>query len=214
MKKKSNIKTIFCTLVIVAFSIVVNTDNDISKTIYKTMDVLLGDLKTYEDTAIKVSLSFANISDDITSANGFSIPFPSDFSIPFSSDFSVPLDNPIITSIYGNRTHPLSNEESFHTGIDIDSFDSKEVYAIADGVIKECSFDETYGNFIIIEHKDGYESFYAHLSSTFENTEVLKGEKIGIIGSTGKVTGEHLHLEIKQDGNNIDPCSVINFYEN
>lgn len=112
-----------------------------------------------------------------------------------------------ITSPFGERIHPLTKEVSFHNGIDIGAFEGEPIYCISDGIIKTADYNEFSGNYIIITHKDGYTSSYAHMSSLTAEAgmAVNKGSLIGYVGSTGNVTGPHLHIEIRKDGSPVDP---------
>lgn len=144
-----------------------------------------------EDTAIKVSLSFANLKKDNNTV-----------------DFISPVENPIIVRKFGKE------DLDFHIGADIASITHINVFSVADGEVVETGYDDYYGNYIKILHKSGYQSFYAHLAKVFEKEQVLKGDIIGEIGNTGDTLSYHLHLEITLDDENINPQEVINFYEN
>lgn len=112
----------------------------------------------------------------------------------------LPLNNSKITSPYEvERT--IDGVKSVHKGIDLisNSGDTK-VRAIADGVIRGNFYDpDGFGNYVSIEHMDGKRSIYAHLSSYSKKTgDIVKaGDVIGIMGSTGRSTGPHVHLEIR-----------------
>lgn len=161
------------------------------------LELIFGTASDIENTAINVSLSFKPVPDVLEELI-----------------FSTPVDNPVVTSKYGSRINPVTLKDGFHSGIDIDSFSSQNVYSVFDGVVIDYGFDDIYGNFIKIDHQNGYVSFYAHLLEFSFDDFVLQGEKIGIIGDTGQTTGSHLHFEIYKDGKLLDPCSVIDFYEN
>lgn len=114
-----------------------------------------------------------------------------------------------ISSPYGSRTDPVTGEQGmFHDGIDIPSPRGTPVLAIRNGkVIQVVRSSGGYGNFIRLQHDDGIQSIYAHLSeiSVRKGQEVLQGELVGRVGSTGKSTGNHLHLGLSQDGLSFDP---------
>lgn len=136
---------------------------------------------------------------------------PSDFSGIFS--WPVPGLH-TITSMYGERIDPISGERSFHSGVDISGPNAlgQTVVAIADGVVYTIRNDENgCGKWINIRHDDGFMSRYCHLSSidVEEGMEVKRGDPIGKVGSTGRSTGPHLHLELKKDGNLVDPLPYI-----
>lgn len=124
----------------------------------------------------------------------------------------LPLKNPKVTSPFSKRIHPITNEEFFHTGVDIISDVSDEVVAVADGKVIFTGYDAKYGNNIKIEHKDGTISFYAHGLEIFVNKgdEIKAGEKIMLVGSTGLATGPHLHFEMLDvNGEYIDINSLF-----
>ncbi len=133
--------------------------------------------------------------------------------LPFlvTCDACLPCAAQTITSDFGKRTNPISFQEEYHKGIDLAAAEGQEIYAGWPGVIKECGFDEIYGNYIIITHSDGFESKYAHLSHTDrkEGDFVQAGEKIGEAGKTGWATGSHLHFEVMIQGRNLDPKEYL-----
>lgn len=118
--------------------------------------------------------------------------------------FSWPVVSPSISSTYGIRWGKL------HKGIDITG--NKNIMAADNGKVIETGYKSDYGNYIIINHLNGYETLYGHLSkiTTTEGTIVEKGDKIGIMGSTGDSTGVHLHLEIHKNGSLENPLKYLN----
>ena len=121
-----------------------------------------------------------------------------------------------ITSGYGNRT--ILGVTSFHNGIDIGAPNKSSVVAAADGKITYSGFDPTGGgNIIIISHAGGYVSEYMHLSHFAQSggAQVKAGQQIALSGGVlneigaGNSSGAHLHFEIKLNGKNIDPMSVL-----
>ena len=98
-----------------------------------------------------------------------------------------------------------------HQGIDIARPSSRTILAADNGVVTKAGKHSTYGNRIIIKHNNGYETLYAHLSSIDVSVgqTVPQGTKIGVMGSTGRSTGIHLHFEVFKNGTNIDPMSVL-----
>ena len=122
-----------------------------------------------------------------------------------------------ITSTFGNRTHPITGQPgTMHNGIDIASSvnASAKIVAAADGkVVKASNTGDGYGNCVIIQHSGGYYTLYGHMSSLTVSVgdEVNKGQQIGIMGSTGNSTGNHLHFEIEKfDGD----FSMSKYYSN
>ncbi len=126
-------------------------------------------------------------------------------------NFKKPLKGEV-SSRYGIRKNPfLKGKSDFHRGVDISANDGTPVVAIADGVVKLATKSARSGNYILIKHADDYESLYAHCSKLLvpNGKSVKKGDKIALSGHTGKVTGAHLHLGIKKNGNWIDPMQVF-----
>lgn len=112
-----------------------------------------------------------------------------------------------ITSVYGERIHPVDNSTSFHTGIDIAGNMGDTIISAAPGKVKTVGYDDFNGHFVTIEHNKKYSTSYAHMSevSVIEGEEVDSNTKIGEVGSSGVSTGAHLHFCIFEDGKTIDP---------
>lgn len=129
--------------------------------------------------------------------------------------FIEPLDiDYYITSDYGLRVHPVTGEESFHYGIDLGVPVGSPVLAVEDGTILTVGYQaDGAGNYVTIEHSDGYLTKYFHLDSYIvaEGEAVSKGQIIGYSGNTGTSTGPHLHFEVWLNGESVDPKSVIVF---
>jgi len=120
-----------------------------------------------------------------------------------------------ITSGFGYRRHPITKKWSFHEGIDISATKRTEVYSTSDGVVENIYKDKTgYGNRIVIQHKYGYKTVYAHLSSISvkKGQHVKLNEKIGYVGSTGMSTNNHLHYEILLNNRPVNPVDYIYTY--
>lgn len=131
----------------------------------------------------------------------------------------IPTINPInpnrfnrISSVFGERFHPISGTNKQHLGIDISANHGLAVHAAASGTITKIHFSSKgYGNYITIEHEFGFVTRYAHLSKILveQNQKVAKGQIIGSVGSTGASTGNHLHYEIIKDKKYMDPYPLI-----
>ncbi len=98
-----------------------------------------------------------------------------------------------------------------HKGVDFAANHGDDILASSDGKVVFSGFEESFGNLIIIEHENGFESYYAHMSErlSFEGDFVSKGQIIGKVGSTGKSTGPHLHFEIRKDNMPQNPLEFI-----
>lgn len=119
-----------------------------------------------------------------------------------------------ITSNFGYRLHPLSGEGDFHRGLDIGAAHGAEVLAADSGVVVASFYGSSYGNHIILAHENGTSTLYAHLSSSLVSagTVVQRGQTIGLVGSTGNSTGDHLHFEFWTKGtsnSNVNPLPYL-----
>ena len=105
------------------------------------------------------------------------------------------------------RVDPFTNKHKFHKGIDIACPIGSKVHASAKGKIIFTGVMGGYGNLVIIEHSNGYQTLYGHLKSirVKVNQMVSQGDEIALSGNTGNVTGPHLHFEVKRKGKNILP---------
>lgn len=112
---------------------------------------------------------------------------------------------------YGRRIDPIYKTIKFHHGMDFSADTGTPVYATGDGTIKSSGWESGYGITIEIEHGFGYQTRYAHLSKTLvrRGQKVKRGEVIGLVGSTGKSTGPHLHYEVVNKGRKVNP---VNYY--
>lgn len=122
-----------------------------------------------------------------------------------------PLDKMRLTSYFGLRTHPVTNEKnSFHSGIDLRAH-RVPVYSALPGFISATGYNPIIGNFIRVS-SGNYTLIYGHLSFTIglKGTPVKAGELIGITGSTGRVTGEHLHFSVSHKSIYINPLLFLN----
>lgn len=118
-----------------------------------------------------------------------------------------PVDSRRVTSPFGVRHDPFTGKPSFHNGIDIGAKANSPVYAAAEGTIITVGSDALHGKNIVIEHGNGIRTWYMHLNRTDvkKGELVTKGQQIGLIGSTGRSTGPHLHYELIRNGTSIDP---------
>lgn len=114
-----------------------------------------------------------------------------------------------ITSPFGYRTHPIYGTVIYHSGIDIGVVSGTAVPAADSGTVIYSGWAGGYGYFVMIDHGDGIVSCYGHNEELLvqEGDKVSKGDVISLSGSTGYSTGPHLHFEVRQDGEPIDPTS-------
>jgi len=122
-----------------------------------------------------------------------------------------PTDGGVISSPYGGRTDPIASGSEWHEGIDIAADFGKPVYASGAGVVEVAGPNGGYGNYVLIDHQNGYKTAYGHMSgiATASGQKVAKGDIIGFIGSTGYSTGPHVHFEVIAEGQKVNPYFVL-----
>lgn len=120
--------------------------------------------------------------------------------------FAWPAEGGYISSQMGSRWG------RYHYGVDIARPSGYAIKASDNGIIKTAGRHETYGNYIVIDHNNGYETLYAHLSKIDVSVGqvVGQGTAIGVMGSTGRSTGTHLHFEVHKNGAEVNPLSYLN----
>lgn len=116
-----------------------------------------------------------------------------------------------ITSQYGGRMHPTLKVYKVHTGMDIGAPSGAKVVAGADGTVVKAEYNVAYGNYIVINHGNGYSTLYAHNSvlSVKKGDFVVRGQTIAKVGSTGYSTGPHCHFEVMINGQHTDPMPYL-----
>jgi murein DD-endopeptidase MepM/ murein hydrolase activator NlpD len=131
-------------------------------------------------------------------------------SVSRSSSFRWPIQGSL-TSSYGWRTHPITGQESFHEGLDIAAGNGTPIGAAAGGKVKFAGWYAGYGRLVIIDHGDGLETRYGHMSSISVSAgEVVSaGDTIGHVGQSGDATGPHVHFEIRKNGRTLDPRDYL-----
>ncbi len=120
-----------------------------------------------------------------------------------------------ISDAFGYRTHPITGVYKMHTGVDIcgSGIRNKPILAANSGTILKAGYNRAYGNYVVIDHGGGYTTLYGHASSLNVSVgqTVSRGDTIAYVGSTGYSTGPHLHFEIMQNGNYINPLSYFSY---
>jgi murein DD-endopeptidase MepM/ murein hydrolase activator NlpD len=132
----------------------------------------------------------------------------------FKKIFSLPTKKLKVNSKYGFRNDPFSSKKKFHAGVDI-AASKQEVCSIMPGTIKEIGFDKKgLGNYVKVSFSD-FLITYAHLKTSIgsEGDVIKAGDVIGISGSTGRSTGDHLHISVKFKGKYIDPLPILQFIQ-
>ena len=122
-----------------------------------------------------------------------------------------PVDDLALTSNFGVRSDPFSGHARMHKGIDIPGPVGTPVYATADGIVNRSERMSGYGNLVEITHGNDTQTRYGHLSRLLvqPNERVRRGQLIGLMGSTGRSTGSHLHYEIRIAGEAINPLPFV-----
>ena len=126
----------------------------------------------------------------------------------------LPFGRPVkgaITSKYGRRKDPLNKKSAFHTGIDFRGKRGEPIQATADGVVKKAFRNGGYGNYVTIDHGNGYTTSFAHMQKYLvrRGDKVQRGQIIGYVGNSGRSTGSHLHYEIALDNKTINPYNFL-----
>lgn len=124
---------------------------------------------------------------------------------------ATPLEHFEITSDYGYRRDPINGRSALHTGVDFGAPRNTPLYTTAPGVVSFAGWRGRYGRVVEIDHGFGIKTRYAHLNkiSVKKGEEVGIGVEVGLLGSSGRTTGPHLHYEILFDGEFLDPMNFI-----
>jgi murein DD-endopeptidase MepM/ murein hydrolase activator NlpD len=112
-----------------------------------------------------------------------------------------------IMSPFGGRTDPFSGEGAIHTGVDLEASMGTPVHAAGDGIVVHADWESGYGRLVIIDHGNGVQTYYGHLSSfiVVPGQEVRRGDVIARSGASGRVTSPHLHYEVRLGGVPVNP---------
>lgn len=116
-----------------------------------------------------------------------------------------------LSSSTGNRADPFTGEKDYHPGLDISADKGDPVYSTADGKVVNASAAGNYGNLVIVDHGYGLETRYGHLSAfkVQVGQTVKRGDLLGLVGSTGRATGAHLHYEVRANGRILNPLQLL-----
>jgi murein DD-endopeptidase MepM/ murein hydrolase activator NlpD len=123
-----------------------------------------------------------------------------------------PVDGARISSRFGLRHHPILGYTTMHRGVDFAVPKGTPIMAAGNGVVETEGRAGSYGNLVVLRHRNGYETAYAHMSrfarGIKRGTYVRQGEVIGYVGATGRATGPHLHYEVRIGGKAVNPLNV------
>lgn len=130
-----------------------------------------------------------------------------------ASGFLYPLPYQVaITDSYGYRTHPVTGEKGkWHNGVDFAAGSGTAIYATKSGTVTTALDSSIWGNYVVINHGDGFSSLYAHMQGLIVSVGdyVKQGQVIGYVGSTGLSTGPHLHFTIYYNGADVNPMNYV-----
>lgn len=114
-----------------------------------------------------------------------------------------------LTSRFGMRTHPVLGGRRMHSGVDLAAPNGSPVSAPAAGVVTFANWGGGYGLLVAVDHGNGVQTRFAHLSRLMVSAgqRVTRGQLLGLVGSTGRSTGAHLHYELRHNGRAVDPLS-------
>jgi murein DD-endopeptidase MepM/ murein hydrolase activator NlpD len=121
-----------------------------------------------------------------------------------------PVDGRLLSS-FGRRIDPFSGEGAVHTGVDISGDHGTPVKAAAHGIVAYADRSGGYGKLVVIDHGNNFETYYAHLSAfrVAAGQPIRRGEVIGLVGATGRVTSPHLHYEVRRGGAPVNPYQYL-----
>ena len=116
-----------------------------------------------------------------------------------------------LSSLFAGRIHPITGKPQHHTGIDIPAPSGTDILAAKSGVVTTSTYNNSYGNYVVVSHSDGTSTLYAHMSrrGVSKGEVVSQGQYIGDVGTTGSSTGNHLHLEVRVNGSRVDPTQYF-----
>jgi murein DD-endopeptidase MepM/ murein hydrolase activator NlpD len=116
-----------------------------------------------------------------------------------------------ISDDYGDRMHPTLGINRFHNGVDMAAPGGSPILAAYNGTVVAAAYNASMGNYIMIDHGDNLFTIYMHASALYvsKGAEVVKGQKIAAVGTTGRSTGNHLHFSVRLNGNYVNPWGYL-----
>ncbi|WP_295153874.1 M23 family metallopeptidase [uncultured Brachyspira sp.] len=187
--------------------------NNIMKSISYAIDY--NDAASFNNNNLNYSES-SNINKMLNEADSYQKNILSFMKVPPKIYKEIPLGWPVsgggrISSGFGARLSPFNQEKSYHYGVDIAGPYGTPILAVADGVVTFSGWRNGYGWFLLINHANGYQTAYGHNSKLLvgNGQKVRKGEKIALIGNTGRTTGIHCHFEVRVGGDHKNPMPYL-----
>ncbi len=140
--------------------------------------------------------------------NGGFLPDPNEHGFIFPVD---PSGFAYLSSPYGMRYHPISGNYTMHNGVDFAAYLGTPTYAAKSGVVTTARYGAGWGNYVVINHGDGFSTLYAHFDTikVSEGDIVSQGQIIGTVGSTGNSNGPHLHFTMYLNGETVNPMIYV-----
>ncbi len=204
-----------------------NTSRVFEESLHSTLDSLGLEKRKEEDKGDRTGVELGDDAAELTAVKGLlqdSLEYFDQIAKMLQAQQSLIVELPTIwplrdvrgyvTSYFGPTTHPFTKHWYLHKGIDIAYSRGTKVVSTADGKVIEKAFDANgYGNYIVIKHKYGFYTRYAHMDKVYvkEGQNVQQGEVIGTLGSTGLSTGPHLHYEVRIGTQVVDPQRYLDF---
>lgn len=117
----------------------------------------------------------------------------------------------VLTAGFGQRIDPFTGDQEFHTGIDISTQTGNRVFAPANGTVVKVGWENGYGRVVRVAHGFGVSTLYGHLEAAkvAEGQRLKRGELVGLVGSSGRSTGPHLHYEVYVNGKAVNPLDYV-----
>ena len=130
---------------------------------------------------------------------------------PVVKPHGLPVRTSSVTSGFGSRWHPILGGFRFHTGLDLAAPQGAAVAATSPGTVVVAGWCGGYGQCVTIDHGGGVLTLYGHLSriDVAQGQAISQGQSIGLVGSTGRSTGPHLHYEVRINGQAVDPSAYL-----
>lgn len=125
-----------------------------------------------------------------------------------------PVKDIVVSSFFGARIDPITRKKKKHNGVDFALPVGSDVFAVAAGTVTQSERRGSYGHLVVIRHRSGWESRYAHLDKRLvkQGQRVEAGQRIAESGNSGRSTGPHLHLELRKSGRPVDPLRVSGWH--
>ncbi len=174
------------------------------------LDEWLAYMATYTTVAPATTATTSTSGSDSSSSGSSS----SGSSSSSSTTWLIPCNYIKVSSPFGYRDAPTAGASTYHKGVDLAAPAGTPIYASRTGVVTTATYSSSAGNYVVINHGDGYSSIYMHMTNYVVSVgqAVSAGQVIGYVGSTGISTGNHLHFGITYNGTYVNPALYVNLY--